>query len=114
MNAAALALEAQDYETAVSRAYYACYHSVITVLEGKAGMRRTRWDHTQVAVLFRQQFGNKSYLFMRRDADLFESLQEARLVADYEDEPPTQRVATRHIAAANALVARAREVLADG
>jgi uncharacterized protein (UPF0332 family) len=71
--AADRAFEAEDWDTAVSRAYYACYHVVIALLELRAGVRRRRWDHVEVQTEFRQRFANRGFLFTRRDAQDLES-----------------------------------------
>src|SRR4051812_9053952 len=44
MNAATIAFDASDHETAVSRAYYASYHAVIALVEVRVGRRRG-WSH---------------------------------------------------------------------
>jgi len=97
LQAASRAFEADDFETAVSRAYYAAYHSVIAVLESRAGVSRRRWDHSQLQAAFRREFGAKGFLFSIRDSGDFDKLYEDRLIADYE------RLEFRRAAAANAL-----------
>jgi uncharacterized protein (UPF0332 family) len=91
MNAAERSLERSDYETAVSRAYYACYLSIVRLMESRAGIRRPRWDHVQLQTEFRRSFASKSYLFSVRQARDLEELQASRLVADYENRQATTR-----------------------
>jgi uncharacterized protein (UPF0332 family) len=83
LGAAERAFDAQDWETAVSRAYYAVYHAAITVLEARGGLRRRRWDHLQLQIDFRERFARRGYLFSIRQADELASMYEARLTADY-------------------------------
>lgn len=87
LRAAERAIEAEDWETAVSRAYYAAYHSVVALLEERAGMTRTRWDHTQLRGAFRSHFGSRGFLFTKRDAGNLDKLNEDRLAADYARDP---------------------------
>ena len=104
MVAAELAYERSDYETAISRMYYACYHATVRLLESRARLRRPRWDHVQLQTEFRRNFASKSYLFSVRQARDLEELQAARLVADYEN----RQASTREV---DALMARARALL---
>ena len=83
MTAAQRALEAGDFETAVSRAYYSAYHALIALLEAKGGIKRRRWDHDQVRFEFRARFASRGYLFASRDAEDMDKLYENRLEADY-------------------------------
>jgi uncharacterized protein (UPF0332 family) len=77
--AAQRAVDASDWETAVSRAYYAAYHSVISVLETREGIVRANWSHN-----FRPFYARYTYLEgLRDDIDL---LYRERLAADYRDE----------------------------
>ena len=83
MRAADRAFAAEDWETAISRAYYALYHGVIAVTETKTGVSYNRWDHVQLQNDFRIHFSNRGFLFSAADARDFARLFEARLVADY-------------------------------
>ena len=74
LNAAERALESGDWETAVSRSYYAVYHAVICLLESKAGLHRGTWHHNQVQTDFRAHFTNPGYLFNMRDAAMLSDL----------------------------------------
>jgi uncharacterized protein (UPF0332 family) len=97
LEAAIRAFESGDWETAVSRGYYALYHAVIALLEARAGVVRRRWDHVQVQLDFRTHFARRGFLFTTRDAQYFEELYRARLAADYEAERVEARRATRHM-----------------
>ena len=93
LRAADRAFAAEDWETAVSRAYYALYHAVIAVLEAKGGVSHDRWDHVQVQHDFRIQFSNRGFLFNATDAQILERTYLERLHADYERLSATGRTA---------------------
>jgi len=111
--AAEHAIEAGDWEAAVSRAYYAVYHAVIALIEMRAGVSRRRWDHDVVRNDFREHFASRGFLFSVRDAAFMASLFEARLIADYESRTTTEREAQRLVGQAAELfrrvVARTRD-----
>jgi uncharacterized protein (UPF0332 family) len=109
--AAERALEAEDWETAVSRAYYAAYHSVIALVEIRAGVARTRWDHNQLRGAFRSRFGARGFLFTTRDAANFDKLYGHRLAADYEMDPIRRSIATASASTARDLITRIGEAL---
>jgi uncharacterized protein (UPF0332 family) len=111
MLAAERAFAAGDWETAVSRAYYAAYHSIVAVLEIRAQMHRSRWDHTQLQNEFRARFTNRGFLFSSRDARSLLDLYEARIDADYTDLPHRRREIEDLLAKARGLWARAKEVM---
>ncbi|MCL0095280.1 HEPN domain-containing protein [Dehalococcoidia bacterium] len=73
-----------DYESCVSRSYYAAYHMVVILLASKANIRRKRWDHNELHRAFGEQFCKKGWLFTREDGDLFRTLQLERFSTDYE------------------------------
>jgi uncharacterized protein (UPF0332 family) len=104
MFAAERAFEISDYETAISRAYYACYHAIVRLLESRADIRCPRWDHVQLQSEFRRNFSSKGYLFSVRAARDLEELQASRLMADYENRQSTPRQV-------EGLMARARVLL---
>ena len=79
MNAASLAFEGGDSETAVSRAYYAAYHSVIAVVEARSGPQAS-WSHRV------RQFANRIPALEPMSSELG-ALYRLRVVADYESGP---------------------------
>ena len=112
LEAAERALAAADFETTVSRAYYAAYHSVIALLEAKSDLgNRGRWDHSQVEAQFRAHFTNRGYLFSRRHADDLRDLLDARLVADYENRQPSLGRVEQHLVVARSLYQAVRQVM---
>lgn len=113
LRAADRAFDSEDWETAVSRAYYAVYHAVIALLEARAGIVRRRWDHVQVQNDFRTHFTRRGYLFTVRQAGHFEELLEARLVADYEAERLRRGRAAELLRNAYALYERLLEEVKD-
>ena len=113
LSAADRALEADDGETAVSRAYYAAYHAVIALLETRAGINRRRWDHSQLQGAFRREFGAKGFLFSIRDSSDFDKLYEERLIADYERLVGRHAAATKALTVAHGLTGRIRRIVDD-
>jgi uncharacterized protein (UPF0332 family) len=105
LRVARAALGDQDYETALSRAYYGVYHAVIVLLETKSGLVRRRWDHELVQLEFRRRFASSSYLFTVRDARDLEDIYDARLVADYENRQVSRTRAYELVQKAEVLVA---------
>lgn len=71
------------WETCVSRCYYAAYHLVAALLEGKGGYAPQRWSHEQLAESFREGVA-KGLGFSSRDVDLLATLSRERSAADYE------------------------------
>jgi len=110
MLAAQGAFASGDWETAVPRAYYAAYHSIAAVLEMRAGLRRPRWDHTQLQNEFRSRFTSRGYLFSTRDARMLLDLYEARIDADYTPLPGRRKEVEDLIVKSQSLLTRAREV----
>lgn len=78
MTAAQRAFEVSDYETAVSRAYYAAYHALIVMFERRIGVTRPRWSHN-----FLPYFGRFPELDDHRQSISY--LYEMRSKADYEN-----------------------------
>ena len=113
LRAAESALASDDWETAVSRAYYAVFHAVIAVLETRARIRRARWDHDEVQAQFRVQFARQGFLFNIRDAEDFEAMYRARLVADYQSTPLTPRIVTTQVRYARRLLEKIVEAVTD-
>jgi uncharacterized protein (UPF0332 family) len=102
MNAAARALEVQDYETAVSRAYYAAYHAVVAIFESRLNLIRPRWSHNFLPYFER----NAEVRDLRFDVAY---LYEMRAKADYEDAAFTADDVQRVLAAGRRVVDRAGE-----
>jgi uncharacterized protein (UPF0332 family) len=111
MLAAQRAFEGGDWETAVSRAYYAAYHSIVAVLEVRGRVGRERWDHVQVQNEFRARFTNRGFLFNSRDARALADLYEARIDADYTTKSWRRSAAEVLISRARELCNHAREVI---
>ncbi|MPZ48566.1 MAG: HEPN domain-containing protein [Dehalococcoidia bacterium] len=114
MIAAERAFTSEDWETTVSRAYYALYHAVIALLENKTTVRRNRWEHVELHYLFRSQFAQRGFLFVVRDAEDFERLHRQRLAADYEQRGLSRRMTEDALRTANRLYAKIREVISNG
>jgi uncharacterized protein (UPF0332 family) len=110
--AAQRAYEVEDWETCVSRAYYAVYHAVIYLLEVRANLHRRRWDHDQIQADFRSRFASRGFLFSRQDTIGFNKLREDRLKADY-DPNSNRQSAVRSLQTSRSLLARITEVTRD-
>ena len=104
--AAQLAFEHGQYESAVSRAYYAAYHMVAWVLLERGNIDRERWDHIQLHKAFVESFCKKGFLFTAADGDLVKELQDERADADYQNVRFNQRRVERLIARTDALCAK--------
>jgi uncharacterized protein (UPF0332 family) len=102
---------AQDWETAVSKAYYASYHTVVELMEVKAGVRRRSWNHMQVQNDFRRLFGQSGFLFTITDARDLQQLYQARLIADYEQTQTRQRQSVDFVLRAKRLCDKIIEVI---
>ena len=107
MSAGTRAFEAGEYETAVSRAYYAAYHSVIVLFEARIGGARSRWSHN-----FRPYFDRIPELEELRlpIADLYV----ARTKADYEETTFAESAVRVLLQSARQALVRAGEVVRNG
>ncbi len=106
LTAAQRALDAGDWETAVSRSYYAAYHAVIAVFETKEGIVRATWSHN-----FRPYF--ERYTYFEGMAEYMDSLYRERAAADYTKGPTTQAIAEECLHKADIVRNRMLEVLRD-
>ena len=103
MNAARRAFEASDYETAVSRAYYAAYHSIISVVESREGARRA-WSHRLPEMAARH---SDLALFHDDLVDLYE----ARIVADYGSGVLAESLLEASLSVAERILERSRGIV---
>ncbi|MCL4534555.1 MAG: HEPN domain-containing protein [Bacteroidetes bacterium] len=106
LTAAEAAFQREDWETSVSRSYYAVYHLVVALLTTRGQVRRPRWDHDTLINDFRNQFGRRGFLFTSKDADTVAAMFEERLKVDYEQEAWTSRTVARRLNAAKDLFDR--------
>lgn len=112
IQAARLALEHSYYETAVVRAYYCLFHTLIMVMARfNETEPRRGWKHETLRDRFERRFCRLSRYFNRRDGEDLDEVLKARMNADYHDvlfdEKRTRRVVER----ASTLYAKALEVL---
>ena len=103
LQAAGRAFEADDWETTVSRAYYAVYHAVIALLEEKTDLRIPR-RHPQLHNLLRTPY--VSPILTSRDALDVQKLFFARLAANYGNEQFGMSDAQESLARAGAICQR--------
>ncbi len=104
---------AREWDSCISRAYYACYHCVAAVIEAKIGFTRRRWDHKPLLEDFRQYFSRKGFFFRPSDADDFDVLMALRFSADYDDSGLNNVKARDALEKAKELCDKIREVLSE-
>lgn len=97
-----------DYDTAVSRAYYAMFYVAEALLLSK-GLAYSK--HSAVIAAFGREFAKTGVLPAEFHADLREAA-EARNIADYQETSyATEETAARHISHAERFLAAAEEYL---
>jgi uncharacterized protein (UPF0332 family) len=106
--AAARAFEVDDWETAVSRAYYAVYHSMIALLEAKTELRIPR-RHAQLHNLLRSPL--VATIVSIQDASDVRRLYFVRQSADYDDVLLDRTLAEESLRKARILCQRIGEVM---
>jgi len=106
MNAAAIAFEAGDYETSVSRAYYAAYHAIIAAFEAKMEETPRRWSHHLTRYFSRVPELDGTRLTLH-------ALYEQRIVADYESASFSRADADELLNQASGVISTATEVIRD-
>lgn len=111
MLAAQRAFEAGDWETAVSRAYYAIFQLVTAALERNSEVLRVPKTHSQLHGLLRSQRGLALNIFDTRQARAFQILFLRRQAADYREDGPDSNIAAESLVTAQRLHARLVEVL---
>lgn len=77
------ALKQEHLETAVSRAYYACFYAIHSKL---SGMGELPSSHKQTGIRFRELF-IKTGKLEKQFSDIFTELSEGRMDADYSPLP---------------------------
>lgn len=90
--AADACIEAGAYDSAISRAYYASFHSAVGYLQEKVGVppgRGGRWSH--------QYVGDAFYRVAKQEGALVHDLYQARTRADYTTASHTEDDAARAI-----------------
>jgi hypothetical protein len=107
MIAAARAFDASDFETVVSRAYYAVYHAVVAMFEARLGITRPRWAHNFLPYFSRVPDAAD----LRIDVSY---LYEMRCRADYENAGLSPTDAERVLTIARAVVDKSSEVTSRG
>ena len=104
-----LALEHEDYITAVNRAYYAFFYAANALLTTK-GLERSK--HSGVIAAFREHFV-KTGIIEVEYGDRYGSAMEDRHLGDYTLEPLSYDTAKRDLEWAEKFVDRVEEVLKD-
>ncbi len=106
--AAERALTNSDWETAISRAYYAAYHAVLAMLETKTDVAVPRRHATLHNLL---ASGRDGRLLQQATVTSFRQLFLRREVADYEDEQFDGIEATQWVESARLICSEARTVI---
>lgn len=110
--AAGLALEAQCWESAVSRAYYCAYHLLLEVMLrfGQPSPGRG-WSHDSLQKRFIESFCERGFQFNKRDGKVFIDALAARITADYHSDPINETRSRRTVSQVGELRIKVKEVL---
>gem|GEM_PF-3445282 len=112
IRAASLALEHGYWETAVVRAYYCLFHTLIMIMARFHETEPLRgWKHESLRDRFERRFCRLSRYFNRRDGEDLDEVLKARMNADYHDVLFDEKRARRVVARASSLYLKASEVL---
>lgn len=116
LRAADACYQVSEWESSISRAYYAAYHLVAAVIEAKIGFTRKPCEHDTLLNDFRENVGpsSKRPLFYKEDVERFDTLLSLRYAADYDDAFNNDVVALRALQRAKVLNQKIREVLENG
>lgn len=87
-------LEHGDYDSCISRCYYAVFHAAIALLE-KLGIRQKKWEHKFVLAAFSLELVHKRKIMPSESREVFRFLFDQRNEADYDVEEKTLKKAKR-------------------
>ncbi|MSQ14585.1 MAG: HEPN domain-containing protein [Dehalococcoidia bacterium] len=100
-----------EWESCISRGYYAAYHMVAAVIEAKKGFTRPSWEHERLLQDFREHFTSIGYMFSDQDGDDLANLMGLRFEVDYRDVEYNVRTIERAMERTRRLYSRIKEVL---
>jgi uncharacterized protein (UPF0332 family) len=93
------------YNSAASRAYYACFHAAIAVLiDASVRPPAETWGHSYVQAQFSGGLIRQSKLFPSNLRDVLQENLRVRLQADYDPSPVTEKEAKRAVERAKLFV----------
>jgi uncharacterized protein (UPF0332 family) len=105
------AYEQGDYDSCVSRAYFAVFHSEIAALVRLTPFRQDRWGHDRVQAEFNRRLIQERKLFTTSLRFIHNDLIGRRHIADYKDQHVGMRVAERCLAKAREMVSTITHLL---
>ena len=105
MRVAEIAYRAGEYDSAVSRAYYAVLHAEIAALIKLTDFRPRQWGHDRVPAEFNRRLIHRQRAFPTGLRFVHSDLLGRRHIADYEAERIGQVVAERCVRKAQEMVA---------
>lgn len=112
IQAANLVLQHGYWETAVVRAYYCLFHTLVMVMAKlNEPEPRRGWRHETLRDRFEDKFCRLNRHFNKRDAEILNTALTARMAADYHDVTFDEKRARRVVEQASMLYAKALEVL---
>lgn len=112
---AEVAFEHQEYNSCVSRCYYATFRHAIAALLKLTDYRRTgmTWNHGEVQAQFNLRLIQRRKLISSEFASTLQDLLAKRELADYEEESVGQKTVQRALKAAQDFTNAVRRILAD-
>lgn len=94
LNSAKVLLQHGDYDSCISRCYYALFHASVARLE-KLGIKQAKWDHRFVLAEFNKEFIHRRKIFQRSLFDVLVDAFDQRREADYGVEERSLKKAKR-------------------
>ena len=91
LKSARVLLENGDYDSCISRCYYAVFHASVALLE-TLGVKQEKWEHRFVLAEFNKQFVHRRKMFPSEISETMHTLFRQRREADYgRDEKPFKK-----------------------
>lgn len=94
LNSAKTLLKNGDYDSCISRCYYALFHVSIVLLE-TLGVRQTKWEHRFVLSAFNKECVHRRKIFPHHFGQILEDIFYERMDADYRIEEKSFKTAKR-------------------
>ncbi|ETX02525.1 HEPN domain-containing protein [Candidatus Entotheonella palauensis] len=111
LRTAQFAYEQGDFDSSVSRAYFAVFHIQIAALLKLTAFRQERWGHDRVQAEFNRRLIRQQKLFAASLRFIHNDLIGRRHMADYSDQHTSARVAERCLGKASDMVSIIARVL---
>ncbi|MFQ6121223.1 MAG: HEPN domain-containing protein [Methanosarcinales archaeon] len=100
----------KDYDSCVSRCYYAMFHASIAVLE-KLGIVQAKWSHTALRNTFGKEIVMERRMFSTEISGYLKETYDLRLLGDYKIEAISKIRANDALEMANEFLNKIKEVL---